>query len=86
MTELTTETIEGRLIAQRKVLARLVALAGNDQLVSWLEERSVMQDNQEDPGAVPAPGVGIEVALADEIRCIRDEAARFHAGMAPGGA
>ncbi|WP_145109550.1 hypothetical protein [Cereibacter sediminicola] len=84
MTGLTTETIEGRLIAQRKVLSRLVALADNDELRAWLEERSVMQDNQEDPGAVPAPGVGIEVALAEEIRCIRDEADRFGGGIAPG--
>ncbi|ABN76446.1 hypothetical protein RSWS8N_03610 [Cereibacter sphaeroides WS8N] len=84
MTDLTSDTIEGRLIAQRKVLARLVALAGSDALRDWLDERSTMQDHQEDPGAVPAPGIAIEVALAEEIRCIRDEADRLRDGIAPG--
>ena len=74
---MTPEMVEGRLIAQRKVIARLVALLGDADLRVWLDARSTMQDHQEDPGAVPAPGVGIEVALADEIRRIRDEAARF---------
>ncbi|WP_096785980.1 hypothetical protein [Rhodobacter sp. CZR27] len=80
MRDVEDETLEGRLIAQRKVIARLVALAGDEALRAWLEERSVMQDQQEDPGAVPSPGVGIEVAIAEEIRHIRDEAERHRPG------
>ncbi len=85
MTGLTMETLEGRLIAQRKILALLLARLPAEEapaLWEYLAERSTMQDAQEDPGAVPAPGVGIEVAIAEEIRLISEEAKR-HTGRDP---
>lgn len=65
------ETLEGRLLAQRKVLARIVAvLARGDHdrdVLDWLRERAHARLQEEDPGAVPDAGFAIEGALADEI-------------------
>lgn len=64
-------SLEGRLLAHRKLLAFLVArLPPSDQraVLDWLEERSVYQDGQEDPGAVPGSELALEYALADEFR------------------
>ena len=76
---MTEESLEGRLIAQRKIIARLIALlpdgAGRDALMDHLTAREVMADGAEDPGAVLAPGVAIELAVADEYRLIADAAA-----------
>lgn len=84
---MTPETIEGRLIAQRKILARLIALlpegAGRDALFDHLALREVMADGQEDPGAVPAPGVAIELAVADENRLILQETQTLTARLRP---
>lgn len=75
---MTEESIEGRLIAQRKIIARLIALVpegpGRDDLMDHLASREVMADGGEDPGAVPAPGVAIELAAADEYRLIHQAA------------
>ncbi|MFT4149895.1 MAG: hypothetical protein QM656_06825 [Paracoccaceae bacterium] len=85
---MTPETIEGRMIAQRKILARLIALLpageGRDDLFDHLALREVMADGQEDPGAVPAPGVAIELAVADENRLILEEARSIAARLMPG--
>lgn len=85
MTGLTMETLEGRLIAQRKILALLLARLPADEAASvweYLDERSTMQDAQEDPGAVPDAGVALQVAIAEEVRLIAEEARR-HAGRDP---
>ncbi|PTE21932.1 hypothetical protein C5F48_09730 [Cereibacter changlensis JA139] len=85
MTEITMETLEGRLIAQRKLIALLLARlpeAERPALWEYLAERSTMQDAQEDPGAVPTAGVGLQVAIAEEFRLIAEEAQR-HAGRNP---
>ena len=80
---MTRESLEGRLIAQRKIIARLIALlpegAGKEDLLDHLSTREVMADGAEDPGAVLAPGVAIELAVADEYRLIREEAAALAA-------
>ncbi|WP_341211264.1 hypothetical protein [uncultured Limimaricola sp.] len=76
----TVETLEGRLLAQRKVLAHLVsALDGpaGDALREYIRDRSHMSGDEEDPGAVPGEGLSIEGALADEMHHI-SEAAEAH--------
>ena len=76
----TIETLEGRLLAQRKVLARLVATfegPAGDDLREYVRDRSHMSGHEEDPGAVPGEGLSIEGALADEMHHI-SEAAEAH--------
>jgi hypothetical protein len=83
MNPASPETLEGRIIAHRKVLAEiLVRLAQQDStLLEALEERSVFLDHEEDPGVVePSPEFAIEAAAADEFRMIV-EAARRHMGQ-----
>jgi hypothetical protein len=67
------EILEGRLIAQRKVLAEILVRLGrlDPTLLDALEERSVFRDHEEDPGVVePSPEFAIEAAAADEFRLI----------------
>ena len=70
------DVLEGRLIAQRKILGRLVAvLAAQDRdLIDWLAERAVLHDGQEDPGGVEGPGVAEALATADEFRLVLEAA------------
>ncbi|WP_378948695.1 hypothetical protein [Paracoccus sp. R86501] len=70
MTEPTPSAIEGRMLAHRRILSRLIAsLPEQDrtQLLDWISNREVMRDGQEDPGAVPAEGSALELAMADEF-------------------
>lgn len=61
--------LEGRLLAHRQLLARLLAASpGRAGAEAWLEGRAVLPDGQEDPGAVPAEGLALELALSDELR------------------
>lgn len=84
MSHPTLETLEGRLTAQRALLARLVALsADRDSLMALLEDRSVMRDGQEDPGAVPSDALRIEGALADEYRLLADAVRRQAGASSP---
>ncbi|MGR3793904.1 hypothetical protein [Vannielia sp. SX4] len=64
-------TTEGRLIAQRQVIAMIVAGRGKDDILQWLEE--AMRDGQEDPGAVNEEAFAIEGALADERQALARE-------------
>jgi hypothetical protein len=75
MIETSVQTLEGRLIAQRKVLARLVASTPD----AWraLEEPAPFQDHEEDPGVVPSSAYAIEAAAAEELRLIAEDARRF---------
>lgn len=77
---MTPETLEGHLIAQRKLLAMIIAelaeQGGETRIWDFLEERSVMQDHQEDPGAVPTEALAIEAAVAEEMSLIADAARR----------
>lgn len=71
------EILEGRIIAQRKVLVEILALMAeqDDNLLNFLEERSIFRDHEEDPGVVdPSPEFAIEAAAADEFRMIVDAA------------
>ncbi len=71
--------LEGRLIAHRRILMRVLAGLSENlraDLLDWLEERAVPHDGQEDPGAVPSEGAALELALSDEMRLMRAELAR----------
>lgn len=65
--------LEARLVAQRRLLGRLVAALRpdtRDQVMDWLGQRESLRDGQEDPGAVPTEDVGPALAIADEFRMI----------------
>jgi hypothetical protein len=68
----TPETLEGRLIAHRRILARLVqAVASGESgpaLLDDLDDRRRLDLHAEDPGAVPDPALAIQGAVAEEIR------------------
>ena len=70
------ETLEGRLLAHRRTLQLILGeLAGSlagERVDSLLRERSMLQDGQEDPGAVETAGMGLELAVAEEFRRIVD--------------
>ena len=69
--------LEGRVLAHRRLLSRLIALLGGDDrrmLLDWLEGREVMFDGQEDPGAVPTEGLALSMGMADEFRFIAEMA------------
>ncbi|WP_294923417.1 hypothetical protein [uncultured Paracoccus sp.] len=77
------QVCEGRLLAQRRVLARLLALLSESDwqgMAGWLAERQVLHDGQEDPGAVPAEGMAQELAMSAEFRELAELAARYRHG------
>lgn len=66
--------LEGRLLAHRRLLVELLRSlpsARRAELMAWLDERSIYQDGQEDPGAVPGEGIELELARADEFQVLR---------------
>lgn len=73
---MSPDELEGRLLAHRRILQLMVsALAGSpagERVEALLRERAVLQDGQEDPGAVETLGMGFELALADEFRRIAE--------------
>jgi hypothetical protein len=66
------ETIEGRILAHRKILARLLQAVASGkigpEILEDLKDRRQLELHQEDPGAVPDPALAIEGAIADEVR------------------
>lgn len=67
-------SLEGRILAHRSLLVELLRHLPEDRflhLMDWMEERTQLLDGQEDPGAVPGPGVGLELARADEFRTLK---------------
>ncbi|WP_265500911.1 hypothetical protein [Paracoccus beibuensis] len=68
------ETLEARVDAHRRLLAKLVAAldpAARTPLIDWLSQRETMRDGQEDPGAVPVEENGPGIAMAEEFLMIR---------------
>lgn len=63
--------LEGRLIAQRRLLARLL-LASDPQALEahldWLATGASMRDGQEDPGAVLTGAEVLPLSIAEEFR------------------
>lgn len=77
--------LEGRLLAHRQILGAIVAElsareGGAERITDLLERRQVFQGFEEDPGAVPDPGMAVEAALSDEMRLVSEEAERAAAG------
>ena len=75
------EALEGRLIAQRKIMALMVA-AMDDRARADLEEalqdRAVYSGHSEDPGSTePTPAFAIEAAAAAEYRAMLDDVRRY---------
>jgi hypothetical protein len=85
---MTPDDLEGRLLAQRRILQLIVAaLAGTpagERIRERLGERATMQDGQEDPGAVETAGMAVELAVADEFRRIAEGIPDFAGGEAGG--
>lgn len=70
MTQNTPTALEGRILAHRRILARLISALPDDDresMMQWMEQREVMRDGQEDPGAVQSEGNALELAMADEF-------------------
>lgn len=66
-----TTALEGRLLAHRRTLAQILAALPHAEwqvLSDWLSERALLRDGQEDPGAVPAEGLALEMSIAEEYR------------------
>jgi hypothetical protein len=75
---MTPEMIEGRLVAQRKLIAFLLARLPNpDAALGLLDDRETLQTGEEDPGALPDAGFQIASAVTDEYRLVREEMMRF---------
>ncbi|WP_322895351.1 MULTISPECIES: hypothetical protein [unclassified Yoonia] len=77
MTELSYGELEGRLNAQREVLAILLGWAmrqPDTDIAAHLAEGLSVQDHQEDPGAQPDPAFAIEAAGARELQMLLERA------------
>lgn len=77
MSELTNLELEGRLNAQREVLAIVLARLApspDDPLWASLEETFELQNHQEDPGAVPHSAFAVEGEMARESKLIVERA------------
>ncbi|MFC7704636.1 hypothetical protein ACFQXB_10570 [Plastorhodobacter daqingensis] len=73
MQETRCAALEGRLVAHRKMLALLgrhLPAEAQADLRLFLEDRQLMRDHQEDPGAVPTPEMALLAAEADEFRLL----------------
>ncbi|MBA3324870.1 MAG: hypothetical protein H0T41_06250 [Rhodobacteraceae bacterium] len=85
MADGTKHGLDGRLIAHRQLLSLVVAaLAETPQgapIRAFLEERSVFQGGEEDPGVLPSGAHAIELALADELRLIAERSQGSAAGV-----
>lgn len=83
MSAIPYATIEGRLLAQRQVLAELLAAcdrAGgplSDWVRAFVSEDFTVQDYAEDPGAVPDPAFAVESIIAEEKRMLAAETGRI---------
>lgn len=88
--ETAPEEIEGRLTAQRRVLRWLlehlaVDAEGLDALLAELDEPTIPQDHQEDPGAVPAEQYAAMAAYSSELRMILEPVRKLRADHGSGG-
>ena len=85
MDTMSEESAEGRILAHRQILGAIVAElssreGGAGMVGDLLERRQTFQAGEEDPGAVPDPGMAIEAALSDEMRLVSEEAERRSKG------
>ncbi|MDP3339682.1 hypothetical protein [Frigidibacter sp.] len=78
--------LEAMLIAQRKLLLRLIAQTGAGAAIADdLAAREVFQGHEEDPGVLPTAEFALEAAVAEQLRLIAREvqAIAEAAGPAP---
>ncbi len=81
----TAEMAEAQAIACEKIIAALPSLLDRDSLqnvMEWLEMRQILQDGQEDPGAVETEGLGVELAIARSFRRMLETLRGASAGTA----
>jgi hypothetical protein len=83
MSERSYDHLDARLDAQRRALRWLLARFVTSpelfaDLIENLDQPSIPQDHQEDPGAVPTEEFGAVAAYAAEIRAILDPVKRLH--------
>lgn len=83
MSEHSLDQIDARLDAQRRALRWLLARVVTTpelfaDLIESLDQPSIPQDHQEDPGAVPTEAFGAVAAYTAEIRAILDPVKRLH--------
>lgn len=65
--------LEGRLVAHRRLMARLLdGLEPNQrqEILRWIDEREILRDGQEDPGAVFTGAETLPLSTAEEFRQI----------------
>ena len=81
------ESIDGRLIAQRKAMALIVAAMdgpAREALEEALSDRSVFAGGEEDPGSdAPGGAFAVEAAAAEEYRLLLEDARRFRKAGEP---
>lgn len=77
MIDQSPQQLEGRLNAQREALAVLLAWAmcqpGSD-IARYLEAELVVQDHEEDPGAMPDAAYATQAAAARETQLLLERA------------
>ncbi|SFD03836.1 hypothetical protein [Tropicimonas isoalkanivorans] len=80
-TQTSPELMEGRLLAQRKVLAALVTAVledgegGRSRLRTLVALDSMEGEHEEDPGADPDAAYAVEAAIHEELRLIAEAVA-----------
>ena len=75
--------LEAMVIAQRKVLLRLIAQSGSAAaLHEDLAGREVFQGHEEDPGVLPSAEYALEAAVAEEMLRLAREVEAMAAGSA----
>ncbi len=78
----SVEALEGRLLAQRKILARILMQLGDTRLDEFLSARDHFDGGDEDPGSEPDPSYAVEAALAEELRSLAEEVERLRTSQA----
>lgn len=71
-----SDPIPPRLLAYDKLIAALPGLLNDEArtaLCEWLAARQVLQDGQEDPGAVIVEGLETELAIAETYRKLAEQ-------------
>ena len=75
---MSPEAMEGKLNAYRGVLISLLSVLVDDEkfrpLFEELDNDTIFQDGEEDPGTIPSEGYATDAAAAAEIRSLIDAA------------
>lgn len=75
---MTPHEIEARINAHREILITLMSAmirdGRYDKVLAEIEEETVFQDGEEDPGVVPSKAFASEHHAADEIRLMLEAA------------